>query len=375
MNDMQSAAAAVTPGMTVAMPAEASLRGNRIRLTSSKLALVLLCVSLIGAFGYVDYRTGYEQTFLLFYLAPIALGTWYGSGLFGFILSLLSIAAWLCSDMAAGVPTLGWWNTGMAFGSYVVFTVLLAKLRALFQELDKRVRDRTAALKREMAARERLDREIAGVADRERRRLGQELHDSLCQHLTGIALTAESMRENMAARGAPEVSEMDKVVRYLEEGIDMTRNMARGFFSPELDADGLSVALQGLAENMSERFGAQCNIDIGEHVPVTSSGVATQLYRIAQEAVMNAIKHAEPQKIDISLSRAGKDVCLEICDDGTGFPVQHTRGGLGLRLMSHGAAMIGARFRIEPRVPRGTRVICQLSSDAAQRNIPYEPQA
>src|SRR5438094_7622288 len=146
----------------------------------------------------------------------------------------------------------------MAFGSYAVFTTLLSKLRTLLKELDLRVRDRTAALQREMAERERLDLEIAEVADRERRRLGQDLHDSLGQHLTGTALAAQVLKERLAARSAPEVPEAEKLVHYVEEGIDLTRNLARGFFSPELEADGLMVALQGLAENISERFAVNC---------------------------------------------------------------------------------------------------------------------
>lgn len=371
MNGMSFATPAVSPPLGMSLPGEGK-REWKFRLTNSKFSLGLLCIALIAGLGWIDYKTGYEQTFLLFYLVPIALATWYGSALLGLCMSILSITAWLLSDVIAGIPTLGWWNSGMALGSYAVFTSLLAKLRGLLQQLDQRVRDRTDALQREMAARERLDREIAGVADRERRRLGQELHDSLCQHLTGIALTAETLRENLASRGAAEVAEADKVVRYLEEGIDMTRNMARGFFSPELDAEGLSVALQGLAENMCERFGVQCNIELGDAVPATSATVATQLYRIAQEATMNAAKHSQSRKIDIRLVRSGRDLTLEVCDEGIGLPSQHTREGLGLRLMSHGAALIGARLRVEPRAPRGTRVICQISTQAAQRSIPYE---
>ena len=201
------------------------------RLTKSRLALVAFCLVLTGALGYLDYVTGYEQTFLLFYLAPIALTTWFGSFALGFAFSTLSIAAWVISDVEAGVPSVGLWNIGMALGSYAVFTSLLSKLRTLLNELDQRVRDRTAALKREMAERERLDQEIAEVADRERRRLGQNLHDSLGQHLTGTALAAQVLREKLAERSAREVADADKVVHYLEEGIDLTRNLARGFFT------------------------------------------------------------------------------------------------------------------------------------------------
>src|SRR6516225_2047617 len=154
---------------------------RQIGLTKSKPALIAFCVVLTAGLGYVDYITGSEQSFLLFYLVPIGLGTWFSAFWIGMGFSVLSIIAWVTSDVVAGVPTVGLWNIGMAFTSYAVFTTLLSKLRTLLKELDQRVRDRTAALKREMAERERLDHEINEIADRERRRLGQSLHDSLGQ--------------------------------------------------------------------------------------------------------------------------------------------------------------------------------------------------
>src|SRR5207253_2386068 len=172
----------------------------RNRLTTSRSTLVAVCFVITAGLGYVDYLTGYEQTFLLFYLVPIGLGTWFGNFWIGLTFSAPSIIVWVVSDIAAGVPSIGWWNIGMAFGSYAVFTTLLSNLRTLLNELDQRVRERTAALKREMAERERLDLEIAEVADRERRRLGQTLHDSLGQHLTGTALAAQVLREKLGDR-------------------------------------------------------------------------------------------------------------------------------------------------------------------------------
>ena len=333
------------------------------RLTTSRIALFAACVIITAVLGYVDYVTGYEQTFLLFYLVPIGLGTWFGNFWFGMWFSALSIVAWVVSDMAAGVPSVGWWNAGMAFGSYAVFTTLLAKLRTLLTELDQRVRDRTAALQREMAERERLDLEIAEVADRERRRLGQNLHDSLGQHLTGTALAAQVLREKLADRSAIEVEDADKVVEYLEEGIDLTRNLARGFFSPELEADGLSVALYGLAANTTERFRVPCAFNGDDRIRVGDSTTATQLYHIAQEAVMNAVKHAGASKIDIELSRNGRGLTLAISDDGSGFPNRLPEPpGLGLRLMKHGASLIGGQLSVSPNRGGGTLVTCKINT-------------
>ena len=329
------------------------------RGTMTAVSLVLVCI-----IGYVDFRTGYERSLSLFYLVPISLGTWFVGLTFGLFIATLSVVVWIVSDLAAGIPAVRIWNAGMALTSYFAFTLVLYKLCSLLRELDQRVRDRTIELQREMAERERLDQEIAEIADRERRRLGQSLHDSVGQHLTGTALAAQVLREKLANRGAGEVPDADKVVRYLEEGIDLTRNLARGFFSPELDADGLSVALQGLAANVTERFGVACTFEGNDAVRVRDSTTATQLYRIAQEATTNAVKHAHPTKIDIELARKGQRLTLAVSDDGRGFPEKLPEPpGLGLRLMAHGAALIGGKFSVQRNRNGGTVVICKLSAD------------
>jgi signal transduction histidine kinase len=348
------------------MPATAAKSVANIRslwpFRFPRIALAATCALLVALLAYLDYLTGYEQSLLLFYLVPIALATWFGGLISGLVCSILSVLAWVASDLFAGLPTVGIWNLVMAAAAYVVFTLLLSKLRTLLGELDQRVRDRTAALRREIAERERLDREIAEVAGRERRRLGQDLHDSLCQHLTGTALTAQTLREKLAARLAPEVTEADKVVRYIEEGIDLSRNLARGFFSPELEAEGLMVALQSLAENTTERFQIACTFDSDEIVRVGDSMVATQLYRIAQEAVTNAIKHAQARRVDIRLIKSEGSLALQVSDDGIGLPQKLPEpGGLGLQLMSHGAALIGAAFQIRRNPGDGTTVMCKVS--------------
>src|SRR6058998_4091813 len=261
-------------------------------------ALVITCLLLVGVVGYVDYLTGYERPLLLFYLLPISLAAWFGTFFMGLGIAVISIAVSMLSDVAAGIPAVGFWNAGMAFVSYALFAGVLSKLQILVGELDRRVQERTAALQREMAERQRLDREIAQVADRERRRLGQDLHDRLGQHLTGTALAAQVLKEKLATKSAAEVSEAEKLVRYVEEGIDLTRNLARGFFSPELEADGLSVALQGLAANTTERFRLPCAFNGDDAIDVGDSTTATQLYHIAQEAVINAVKHSGASKID-----------------------------------------------------------------------------
>src|SRR3984893_5937405 len=341
--------------------ASASNAGERL-FAPSRWLVWILSLLMICLIGYLDYATGYERSLLLFYLIPVALAIWFGNVWLGLTFSLLSVSASFVSDLASGIPAIKLWNILMALCAYVLFALLFSKLRTLLYELDRRVRDRTEALQREIAERERLDQEIAEVADRERRRLGQNLHDSLGQHLTGTAQPAQVLRDKLAERSATEVKDADKVVQYIEDGIDLTRNLARGFFSPELEADGLDVALHGLAANISERFRVPCTFNGDDEIHVGDATTATQLYHIAQEAVVNAVKHAGANKIDIELARNGQKLTLAVSDDGRGFPEKLPEPpGLGLRLMAHGASLIGGKLAITRTLDGGTLVTCKLN--------------
>ena len=242
----------------------------------------------------------------------------------------------------------------------MLFAGVVSKLATLVRELDRRVDERTAAYERETIERRRLDQEIAQVADRERRRLGHDLHDKLGQHLTGTALAAQVLKEKLAARSDPDTGDAEKVVRCLEEGIDFTRNLARGFFSPELKAEGLVVALQNLAETVSEQSGIKCVLSGEELIPIHDSTVANQLYRIAQEAVTNSVKHAVANHIDIRLAMNGSELYLSIVDDGVGFPDRPRSEGLGLHLMRHAAALSGGTFDIRRNGQKGTIATCRV---------------
>jgi signal transduction histidine kinase len=333
---------------------------HRVKIPRPSLAIA--CLVLAGIIGYVDYVTGYQHSMLLFYFLPICLAAWSANFAFGIMIVIVCVITWVLADLASGIPALGFWNIGMAFASYVLFAGVVSKLGTVVRELDRRVEERTAAYEREMVERRRLDQEIAQVADRERRRLGHDLHDKLGQHLTGTALAAQVLKEKLAARCCPETSDAERLVHCLEEGIDFTRNLARGFFSPELRAEGLVVALQNLAETINEQSGISCVLHGDELIPMHDSTVANQLYRIAQEAVTNSVKHAAASHIDIRLAMDGPKLCLSVVDDGVGFPDNPRSGGLGLHLMRHAAALSGGTFDIRRNGGKGTIATCRVTS-------------
>jgi len=339
---------------------------NFHRLKISGRSLTIACLIITGLIGYADYLTGYKQSLLLFYFLPISLAAWFANFKFGLVIVAVCVMVWVLSDLASGIPALQFWNIGMAFASYVLFAGVVSKLGTLVRELDQRVKERTAAYERETVERRRLDQEIAQVADRERRRLGHDLHDKLGQHLTGTALAAQVLKEKLAARCDPETGDAENLVRCLEEGIDFTRNLARGFFSPELKAEGLVVALQNLAETVSEQSGIKCVLSGDELIPIHDSTAANQLYRIAQEAVTNSVKHAVANHVDIQLAMDGSELYLSIVDDGVGFPDRPRSEGLGLYLMRHAAGLSGGTFDIRRNGEKGTIVTCRVVQSESQ---------
>ncbi len=236
---------------------------------------------------------------------------------------------------------------------------MITSLRQLHRQLESRVEQRTQALTREMAERQRLEEEILQISEREQRRIGRDVHDSLCQHLTATALAGQVLREQLAAKSLPEAAAATKVVELVEDGIDLARNLARGLYPVEMDAEGLMAAFQDLASGITGATKILCVFECGSPVLIHDDAVATHLYRIAQEAVRNAVTHGKPRRIDISLCERDGIAMLTVADDGAGVPDQiQESAGLGVRIMAHRAAMIDGTFSIEPAPTGGTIMTC-----------------
>jgi PAS domain S-box-containing protein len=237
--------------------------------------------------------------------------------------------------------------------------------------LERRVRERTAELHEanrelssEIAERMRLEREIIRISEREKRRIGQDLHDGLCQELAAIAFMTGALATRMGRSGAEETQRVKDVSVLLNESISRCRDIARGLHPVEMDADGLMVALHDLAMNTSQSV--RCEFRCRERIMMPESDTALNLYRIAQEAVNNALKHARATSITISLERGDGGVQLSVTDDGRGIPSPARRkrrksdGGMGLHIMRYRARTMGAILQILDRRPHGTEILCLL---------------
>jgi two-component system sensor kinase FixL len=213
---------------------------------------------------------------------------------------------------------------------------------------------------RDITERKRLEKEILEVSDREQHRIGQDLHDGLGQHLTGIELLSEVLARRLKARSSPDAPDAGLIAGHVREAIRQTRLLARGLSPVHIESEGLMTALQQLATTTSGVFSVACTFHCNPAVPVDDHGVATQLYRIAQEAVSNAIKHGRSKHIQIHLRAPGDRIVLMVKDNGTGLPARSKTTGMGLRIMHYRAGMIGANLSIQKDLDGGTSVICSF---------------
>jgi len=331
----------------------------------SRLFFIAAAVLTVMAVGLVDYVTRWEFSLSVFYLLALGLAAWFVGRGFAYFISVFSVAVSLAGDLAAGsryssflVPL---WNASIVLIFYIVVTGLLTRLRRLTRGLEAQVQERTAALIEQMAERERLERELLEVSEREQRRIGYDLHDGLGQHLTGAALAGRVLEEKLSARNLPEAADAGKVVELVEDGITLSRKLAKGLHPIEMEAVGLMAALEELAATTAELFNVHCRFECDSPVLINDVAVSGHLYRIAQEAISNAIKHGKAKNIVISLEAIEDGTVLQIKDDGIGLPEMRPKSaGMGLRIMAHRASIIGAKFQAQRDDSSGTVVSCVL---------------
>ncbi len=212
---------------------------------------------------------------------------------------------------------------------------------------------------RSEAHRSRLERQLLEISDREQARIGHEIHDGLCQHLVSLAFDANSLRREMASKKYPEERIARRIARYLDEAITETRQLARGLFPVRLERDGLAPALEELAKATRNRFKVRCHFTATGLLIGVPGTTATHLYRIAQEAVANAVKHSQSRNISICLRSREARLELKVTDDGRGLPVtRQEKAGLGLHIMDYRARTIGGSLRISRGRRAGTSVSC-----------------
>lgn len=241
-------------------------------------------------------------------------------------------------------------------------------LRRAHDELEKRVHERTAdlmaanrQLEKAMQERKRLENELLEITEKERRRIGLDLHDDLGQKLAGLTLMMKGLELGLAKKKLPEAEDARKIQALVEQTVQHAGNLARDLALADLEEDNLRSALKSLANHVKKLFAISCQFKSEGRIPALDRNVITQFYKITQEAVTNAVKHGKTARVEINLANHSGCLVLTIRNNGLPFPSMIDQSkGMGLRIMHYRANVIGATLEIKPTRPKGTVVKCCL---------------
>jgi len=226
---------------------------------------------------------------------------------------------------------------------------------------------------RNITERKRLEREILDVSTRERQTIGRDLHDGLGQELTGIALMLRGLATRIHKQMPDCVGPVNEIVSLVNQSIETARGLARGLLPVDTDSGGgLTLALRTLVQRNRDLYGLaiEFRCDAAAELPFSVAS-ASHLYRIAQEALTNAARHARASTVDVCLRVSDSGFLLQITDDGIGMTSAHRSGsGMGLKIMRYRASMIGARFELQDHSPRGTVVRVAGDQFILNRQLP-----
>jgi PAS domain S-box-containing protein len=218
---------------------------------------------------------------------------------------------------------------------------------------------------RDLTERKALEDKILHISEEEQARIGQDIHDDLCQQLAAIGCLAKVAQKSLIKAGSPEAQSLAEIVHLVSRASTCARETSRGLMPVVIDSGGLMAALEELTQSTARAFEVACEFRYDNPVQVADNKISVQLFRIAQEAVSNAVKHGQASRVDLHLARQSGNIVLTIRDNGIGIPDLPSKGtGMGLLTMSHRAQMMGGTLKIEPRPGGGTQVTCSVPAPA-----------
>jgi PAS domain S-box-containing protein len=221
-----------------------------------------------------------------------------------------------------------------------------------------------AQITRDVTELRSLEKEILEISEREQIRIGHDLHDGVGQELTGIALLTQNLRQRLAKQGLPDEAQAARIAGLVNRALEQTRKLARGFAPVELGPQGLETALRDLATKVQTSMQRACIVHCRGPIQLADDAASVHLFRIAQEAVNNAVRHSKCKQIRLELVTLEDGTTLSIHDDGVGLPaVAKPAKGMGISVMQYRARMIGGSLEIKSS-PAGTSVICRCPNNS-----------
>jgi signal transduction histidine kinase len=346
-----------------------------------KVAGLSLAAKFTGMFAMIavvvagDFAAGEELSFSIFYLLPIGYASWFVGRAGGMTAAVLSAVCWYSVEVAQHAPyshpVIPVWNAGVRLGFFAVGVALVRSLKQSETRLARDVALRTRRLRAESERRRRLEREMMEVTAREHLRVTQDLHDGLGQYLSALAFHARILADDLREEDSKRVSQAERVVELVRTTNQIVRRLDRAIRVPEA-SDGLGAAVRALTSGFEQLTGIRCEVKLEEPMPPLDHFRLIMVYRIVQEALNNAVKHANPRTIEVSAGAADGILWTRVADDGRGLPpVAQGEPGSGLRTMRLRAELLGAELTVEPNPSGGCVVECRMplrSAEASPEN-------
>ena len=307
--------------------------------------------------GWLDYATGWEVSLFIFYAVPIILAVWWAETKSGLFVAVVSGTVWWIANENTHP-----YETQLGYAWALVnrefyFCVVVFAVTAV-----RNKQDADAARIKMLEERRQLERDIVSVSEHEQQRIGRDLHDGLCQHLAAIGCAARVLADDLQTQTLPGARDAALIEESIQQAVLEARNLAHGIFPVHVDRNGLAAALTDLVQMTGRLTGVDIVVNEGADVHLEDPEASMHLYRIAQEAAANAVRHAQAQKITLTLrlERDGLEMLIE--DDGAGIGAREcaNSAGMGLRTMQYRAQTLGADFEVKPRPGGGTIVSCRL---------------
>lgn len=311
--------------------------------------------------GALDFATGYQIRVVSFYSAPIFVAAWFCGKKRGFLVAALSGPVWWYANWLTGDPDLhihSWIRVWEAFRHAAFFLVVAWTGGALRAKSDI-ASARIALLEHS----QRLEHEIVNISDGEQRRIGQDLHDGICQNLAALSCAATSLRNDLRDLHLSVESKLaDDLANRLRDAVVQTRELAHELVPAHVAEVGLVVALESLTQSVAQLQGVNCTFQAQNSGPDCDEHTATHLYRVAQEAINNATKHGKASHIDVSLQTRDHLLTLEVLDNGVGISGSKSNG-MGLAIMRYRARLNGGELQIEQPKSGGTKICCSVRTN------------
>lgn len=313
----------------------------------------------------IDSITNYRIRLLPFYALPVFVVAWFCNRTWGIAAGVFAALLWWCVNRFTGDPDLyGWigvWEVSRHGGFLLIVAMVGSALRAKSDIASERI----ALLEHS----QRLEHEIVNISEAEQRRIGQDLHDGLCQYLAGLTCSASSLRDDLQkADLKSDANAADELVTLLQDAVVQTRDLARKLVPAHVSRLGLVLALESLAQSVTRLHGVNCRFRSNASSANWDEDTAMHLYRIAQEAINNATRHGKAGNIFLFLNANDCSLRLRVVDDGGGIS-ESDSDGMGFDIMRYRARLMGGQLTIRRRKGRGTIVSCTARTDSQGNEI------